>query len=100
MTSDPSAGPDEPVLTPARRLAIALGTDDDEPDRSDVPLTFLALAYARVLSWWIAPLPLLTVPLLVLTPPTAIAVVLSLASWAPAYVLAHQLVTGRRRASA
>lgn len=57
-----------------------------------IPLTFLGLARARVLSWWIAPLPLLGFVVPAFGLPVAVATVVGLACWAPAFAAARLLV--------
>ncbi|GAA5152105.1 hypothetical protein GCM10023340_31870 [Nocardioides marinquilinus] len=62
-----------------------------------IPLTFIGLARARVISWWLAPLPLAAFAIGAVGLPAAIAVPVGLACWAPLFVAAHRLVTGPRR---
>jgi hypothetical protein len=57
-----------------------------------LPMTFLGLARARVLSWWVAPLPLLAFAAPVLGLPTAAVVAISVVGWTPAYLAARRLV--------
>jgi hypothetical protein len=63
-----------------------------------VPLLFCSLAYSRVISWWLVLVFVLGSVIAFLPIPVALAAPAMVISWAPAYAVAWQLVTGRRRA--
>jgi hypothetical protein len=62
-----------------------------------IPLTFVGLARARVISWWLTPLPLAGFAIGAVGLPAVVTVPVGLACWAPLFVAAHRLVTGPRR---
>lgn len=64
-----------------------------------VPALFFFLAYSRVISWWLAPLPLLSGLLIAAPLPAPVKIVVMIIMWAPAYLVARQLITGRHRAA-
>lgn len=62
-----------------------------------VPVMFGFLAYSRVISWWLAPLPFLGALSFLSPLPAPVNAALMIITWAPAFVAAFQLISGRRR---
>jgi hypothetical protein len=87
----------------AAAVEFDLGTSVDiwlwsaKPAALLVPALFFFLAYSRAISWWLAPLPLLSGLLIAAPLPAPVNIALMIIMWAPAYLAARQLITGRRR---